>query len=368
MESTQRALQSPVVLGQYHRPPEEAFDRLRREIEAVPPGELEPVNLDVRAVVMTVLGVWAKIGPLRKAMRCLPLDQSAIDQLPEYAQALAHAQALYKIQAVPPNILAEKARLARTLRDLLFSDASALVKRGVFDGRALGSMKRTTGYGRVGFDLLALTTLFRANWPRVVHRTMVTLGELADAERLGSELVALVGCRAQASRQLEANARLRAQACTLVIRAYSELRQGVSFLRWKAGDAEEFAPSLFSRRAGTRRRSMPPVEVPTAVPENPVAASTVAPVTPPCPVGIPSVGSPELPIPWASAPIELPAAALPRVGPSFVPATPSESVAVAVPLAPRPIPALKLPPPKKSTRRGGKQGKPKRPGGELHRQ
>lgn len=35
---------------------------------------------------------------------------------------------MYRIRAVPPNILAEKAKQARTLRDLLFSEASALGK------------------------------------------------------------------------------------------------------------------------------------------------------------------------------------------------------------------------------------------------
>lgn len=149
--------QSTVALPPLH--PEEAFDQLFPEIEAVPLDELEPVNLDVRAVVMTVLGVGARIGPLREAMLCLPPDQGAIDKLPAYASALAHAQALYKIQAVPPNTLAEKAKRARLLRDLLFSDALVLVKRGVLDGRILASLKRTTGYCRTGFDLLALTAL-----------------------------------------------------------------------------------------------------------------------------------------------------------------------------------------------------------------
>lgn len=130
MERETDALQCLVGRSWRSLLPEEAFYRLFLEIEAVPVGESDPVNLDVQAVVSTVLGVWARTGPLREAMRCLPLDQETIDKLPGYALALAHAQALYKIQAVPPNILAEKAKQVRTVRDLLFSDAQALVKRG----------------------------------------------------------------------------------------------------------------------------------------------------------------------------------------------------------------------------------------------
>jgi hypothetical protein len=44
----------------------------------------------------------------------------------------------------------------------------------------------------------------------------------------------------------------RARAFTLLVNAYDACRQALAYLRWKEGDAESIAPSLFKKRPGRK--------------------------------------------------------------------------------------------------------------------
>ena len=50
------------------------------------------------------------------------------------------------------------------------------------------------------------------------------------------------------------------RAYTLLYETYDDVRQMVGYLRWKQGDADRIAPSLFAQRC-RNRRPKPPVEV-----------------------------------------------------------------------------------------------------------
>lgn len=79
----------PEALDSGQSLPEEALARLLPELEALPPEELAPVNLDIQALVICVLSVHRHVTPYREAMEVLPIDLKAIDKLPLYAKALA---------------------------------------------------------------------------------------------------------------------------------------------------------------------------------------------------------------------------------------------------------------------------------------
>lgn len=72
---------------------------------------------------------------------------------------------------------------------------------------------------------------------------MVTPEEIATAEQLGSDLMSLVGRKALTPRAVVVTSSLRAQAYTLLLRAYVELRQAVVFVRCKVGNAERIGPT-----------------------------------------------------------------------------------------------------------------------------
>ena len=61
----------------------------------------------------------------------------------------------------------------------------------------------------------------------------------------------------------------RARAFTLLVRAYDDCRQAASYLRWREGDVDDFAPSL--RPKPRRGKSGPPEPAPGQPPAAPEA-------------------------------------------------------------------------------------------------
>jgi len=90
-----------------------------------------------------------------------------------------------------------------------------------------------------------------------VRKRSVTVSDVNQAAELGPLLVLTFGRRQQgtdgASDPSEAYDRL-VRAYTLFFNAYDDCRRAVTFLRWREGDADAFAPTL---RQTSRRRSAP---------------------------------------------------------------------------------------------------------------
>ncbi len=90
------------------------------------------------------------------------------------------------------------------------------------------------------------------------------------------KLITAIGEREQAPAVLAAATRLRQKAFTLALNTYGELRRGVIYLRYREGDADQIAPSLYGGR--TRRRGEED-EAPAAPPS--AGAAPVSPTTAP---------------------------------------------------------------------------------------
>jgi hypothetical protein len=117
---------------------------------------------------------------------------------------------------------------------------------------ALGRMRGGRGYQNVAFDVLRLVALLREHWDAIEGRVGVTTEELDQAEAGANRLLVAAARRLQPG--TPATADLRVRAFTYLYETYDDVRQMVSFLRWKQGDEGEWAPAWYrgGRKAGRK--------------------------------------------------------------------------------------------------------------------
>jgi hypothetical protein len=226
-----------------------AYERRLAEIQAFPDAELIPMMLDVHACIATVLGALPEIRALRAELGKLPhLDLSLVDGVEDYAEAAAEANSRYVLATTPPEDILALNQEASAMREVIRSDAMALATRGLLDRARLKPFQGLTGYKNVAFELIDWANLMREVWPAIQGKTALSLAEILSAKQLGERLVRAAGLREQSPASVGEVAHIRQQAMSLLVKAYDEVRRGVSFLRWREDDLDTIAPSLYAGR------------------------------------------------------------------------------------------------------------------------
>lgn len=236
----------------------EAYERVEAEIRAVAAGEVLVVNLDIWAAVNRVAGALPRVMAFReRIVSALPgFDVARLDRLKLYAKAAAYAHAAHQMAAGPPEDLRPLFEEAVALRAILFTDARALMARGLLPAGALRNLKGAASYRTVAVGLQMLVTVFRENALRIAGRCAVAEAELERAEWLVVRLIEGAALRGKVRSEEDETAELRARAFTLLVSTYAAARRAIQYLRFDEGDAESIAPSLYTKKA-TRRRKVP---------------------------------------------------------------------------------------------------------------
>ena len=218
----------------------------------MPPGKLPRINLNVVDAVLTVLGLLPKLRELRDRMiEALPeFNPESLDRLESYAAALAHADVLCRQTPESSKSLQRLAAEAIRVRNLLQADAVPLAARGLIDADALKAYEGTNGYKALAFDLQILVQILQQNWKRIEGRCALTRAELKHATNLAVDLLNLLSLPSD----ITAARQIRARAFKLFTEAYDEVRRAVMWLRWREGDADKLAPSLYAKRGKTRTK------------------------------------------------------------------------------------------------------------------
>lgn len=120
--------------------------------------------------------------------------------------------------------------------------------------------------------------MLRDAWPQIAGKCGTEPGELEHAERLAGRILRAVGLREQAPAQSSAVTETRLRAFTLLTRTDDDVRRAVSFLRWREGDADAIAPSLYAGRGGRGKPDAAP-EVPAPAPVTGSVAVSGGPAT-----------------------------------------------------------------------------------------
>jgi len=233
----------------------EALARVKDQLAALLPEQLELVNLDVQTATSTILGALPEIRGFReRIVKELPrVDLVAFDNLEDYVLALSAAHASYVTATQPPDDLELLSTEAAKLREMLLAEAKSLSLRGLVNPRKLDNLKGANGRMNVAQDLLALSTLLLDSWPQVQGKSPTTQEELQAASRIGTRLTRVVGLRDQGPAVVAAATDQRQRAFTLLLNTYEEARLAIGYLRRREDDVESIAPSLYPGKA--RRRA-----------------------------------------------------------------------------------------------------------------
>jgi hypothetical protein len=229
-----------------------ALMRVEPELRELEAAEIATVNLDISQAVSIALGALPGILEYADRLEELPgFDPKYVNQLETYTLAAWYAH----LQAAPGTTtqseLRKRIEEATTLRTALLGDAEALVRRGIFDAQAVAQVRAGQGHQDLANDLVVLSAMFQQVWETIGGRTLATLAEIDRAAELGPALVAALGVRAAGVGPTPSEAaEQRMRAYTLFMRAYGEVRRGLSYLRWHEGDADLIAPSLYRGRGG----------------------------------------------------------------------------------------------------------------------
>jgi hypothetical protein len=250
--------------------PREAFAWALAASRALPASELAPLNVDIKLAPCIVLGALPKILTFRARLASLAdFNLAHVDTLAWHAQATMQAEVHYMGACSGPAHVAELAKQARTWRFLLLQDMAIMVTRGLLSAKKHAELKLQAGYKDLPFLLMALTLLYRNEWPKLSAYTTVRERELDEATTTAEQLSFAYASRADRNIAVNAANDRRRRNFTLLAQAYDQVRRGLSYLRWNEGDLEEIAPSLYRGRGGSRRKPAP------------AAPKTESPVAPP---------------------------------------------------------------------------------------
>jgi hypothetical protein len=227
-----------------------ALKQIHEELLALSESDLLVVNLEPLAAISIVRGALPKVLPLREQIvSTLPkFDLIHLDSLETYALALHQTHSDYCAARDRQEERTALAAEAYQLRERLLSDVKVLKNRGVMKNVNLSELKGSNGHLNIACDVMLLATLLRNRWEQVSTRCAVNLEELDRAEVLSDKLTLAVGKCDRVPELLKLAGEQRQRAYTLFVRAYTEVRAAVVYLRRNHGDADKVAPSLYGKR------------------------------------------------------------------------------------------------------------------------
>jgi len=239
-----------------------AYEETAADRASLPSHTLVPINLDVQVVTTTIFGVLPRLELLRQStLSTIPsFDVVPFDRIEVYAKALAYAQTVYLATSAPAVTLPQLLEHATRLRSMLLSDATALARRDLVDGKPLQDLRGGHGYLNVASDLGVLVRMLRERWANVDTKSALRPHELDEAEQVYERLTLAYAEREVHPTFAPSPSEDRQRAFTLVKNAYDQIRRVAMFLRWDAGDAEHFAPSLWRGRGGRAETRHPATE------------------------------------------------------------------------------------------------------------
>lgn len=218
--------------------------------------ELEVVNIDILAAVVTVKGCQSKLAPFIHEIETKlgsAVEMKYITGITRYAEAVAHSNREHLTASETSVPLVEWGEELGKTHELLFGDAEGFARHGLIDGSSLAGIKHHNGYRQLAGNVLNLVHLLRKNWSKIEHKTALTSAQVDAAQRDALRLVDAVGEKEQRIAAATQTSALRQRFFTLFYRMWEEWRRVMTFLRWAEEDQETYAPSLWLGRSARRK-------------------------------------------------------------------------------------------------------------------
>ena len=224
-----------------------AFDALQDRLWAIPEDQVMVVRTDPGAAAKRVRRAYRRVRPLRAALReALPqFDADRLDELPDLAEVVQYTDRLHRSRAADTG----QGRRAAAHRKKLIGVARGLAEAGHLPRGAVEALASGRGNQRLAEVLPQLGALLRQRWPDIESQCWLTDDDLEACTTLAESLTAESAHPGPHEGHARgSHAELRARAFTLMALSYDEVRRAVTYLRWREGDAIDYAPTMFRRR------------------------------------------------------------------------------------------------------------------------
>ncbi|OJY19302.1 MAG: hypothetical protein BGO98_40025 [Myxococcales bacterium 68-20] len=227
-------------------PAAEAFEALKAEYAKLPDEALSPINVDIPRAVAVVLGAEPRVRTLLPEMEAALKSppKRVVESLRQMALGAwyAHLVAMPAKSDRPAKDLLEQ---ATALRAKLLKAADALADAELVDATAVARIREGSGNIDKANDLVALAALFSQSWDAIHNKTAIAREQVDEAALLGPRL--LVALAEEPLPKSDHANDTRQRAFSLLVHAYDEVRRAVTHVRWAEGDADTFAPSLYTK-------------------------------------------------------------------------------------------------------------------------
>ena len=224
-----------------------ALGSVMDELLAIDAKRLAPVNVDVPAAILVVIGAGPGLRALRPEIAKVFGEEmaSAVDRLELLAHAVGEAEGRYRA-GDPGDDLQALADSVADVRTALIAEVASLGARKLVNPRSVGRLRGGRGYKGLAFDAVQLIAFLDKHWSVIEHATRYTKRDLERVEALANALITTASVRAQGGASPTENVRQR--AFTLLRETYDDVRAMVAFVRRRQGDADRIARSLYVSR------------------------------------------------------------------------------------------------------------------------
>lgn len=231
---------------------------LKALLATITKGELKTINAELAEVAITMLAAAPALRALRPRIEEeLPrFDLRAFDAIEEIAWAGINVQTTWNAVSSARDELPALFREATELRDGLLSDCAPHVRRGEIPREPFEALAKGTAYQDAMETVGVLGAMLRAAWPQIEGRTVIEFATVERCRSLSREILEAMAKRDARDVRLEKLAFERQQMFTLMLGTYQQARRAVEYLRFNERDADAFAPSVFAKRGGTRRKEV----------------------------------------------------------------------------------------------------------------
>ena len=232
-----------------------ALDGMRQSLKEMPEQEVERrVTVDASAAALIVGATVTKVEPFRAELIGAfgEAARQVLDALPVVALATRQADIELAMSGTM-NDLSGLFEEVRATHQLLITDAASLANRKLLDPKRLEPARNVQGYLATVDSVERLVSLLRESWATLGGHTPLVEADLDRAVVLAKRLSAAVAARDNGVARAPA-LETRLRVISRLLRLYDELRRMMTYLRWRQGDVDLFAPSLWASR-GRRSRA-----------------------------------------------------------------------------------------------------------------
>lgn len=225
-----------------------AYAAIGAEVAAVAPEKARGYSLDAVYAASVAQTAVARCAKVNAALWALPgHDAPPVQMIGTYALALLYTHAQVLAGSAPTDALAKQCNEAAGYIDRFGAVTQMFVAYGALDPKVLEPVRtqRKRSYREAINALLAYAVVIEQLREKFGDKMMVSVEEVAKVRELAAAMLGSLGARVNAKGTREHWIEQRARVAALLVRAYTELRRCVEFVRFHEGDAGEYVPSLY---------------------------------------------------------------------------------------------------------------------------